>query len=135
MERRAVFTRLMMAIDAAVLTAAFVFSYYVRQFLPAALGLPGLGPIDHSLWILLPTIPIWWLLLFLNGGYGDKVQSPGAVVKLGFKVGVAGLLLLSLLLFLIKFDTFSRTLLILFIVIETAALVLTRIGLGSSPRA
>ncbi|OGQ83542.1 MAG: hypothetical protein A3F90_00075 [Deltaproteobacteria bacterium RIFCSPLOWO2_12_FULL_60_19] len=131
MERGALFTRLMMAIDAAVLTAAFVSSYYVRQFLPAALGLPGLGPIDHSLWILLPTIPIWWLLLFLNGAYGDKVQSPSAVVKLGVKVGAGGLLLLSLLLFLIKFDTFSRTLLILFIVVETAALILTRIGLGS----
>lgn len=120
-----------MAIDAAVLIAAFVLSYYLRRFLPLAMGLRRLGPIDHYLWMLLPTIPIWWLLLFLNRAYRDKVESPGTIVKLGLKVGGGGLLILSLLLFLIKFETFQRTLLILFVVVETAALILTRWGLGS----
>ena len=131
MERSALFTRLMMAIDAAVATVAFVLSYYLRRFLPDALGLYRLGPIDHFLWILLPAIPAWWLLLFVNGAYRDKVESPGTIVKLGLKVGGGGLLFLSLLLFLIKAETFHRTLLILFVAVETCALILTRIGLGS----
>jgi exopolysaccharide biosynthesis polyprenyl glycosylphosphotransferase len=131
MDRRALFPRVMMAIDAVVVAAAFVLSYYLRKLLPKSLGLLGLGPIDHYLWILLATIPLWWLLLFLGGAYRPKVESPAAIVRLALKVGAAGLLVLSLLLFLIKFETFNRSLLVLFVVVETGMLIVTRIAVSS----
>ncbi|HEX9444689.1 MAG TPA: hypothetical protein VGA73_11250, partial [Candidatus Binatia bacterium] len=130
MDRQALFPRLMIVIDALTVTAAFVLSYYVRRFVPNV-GLKPLGPIDHYLWILLATIPIWWLLLFLNDAYRAKVESPGAIVRLALKVGAGGLLILALLLFLIKFETFNRSLLVLFVFVETGMLVVTRIGLSS----
>jgi exopolysaccharide biosynthesis polyprenyl glycosylphosphotransferase len=131
MDRRALFPRVMMAVDAVVVAAAFVLSYYLRKLLPKSLGLLGLGPIDHYLWILLATIPLWWLLLFLGGAYRPKVESAAAIVRLALKVGAAGLLALALLLFLIKFETFNRSLLVLFVVVETAMLIVTRIALSS----
>ena len=131
MERRALFPRVMMAIDAIVVATAFVLSYYLRKFLPASLRLMGLGPIDHYLWILLATIPIWWLLLFLNGAYRPRVESPAAIIRLALKVGAGGLLILGLLLFLIKFETFNRSLLVLFVVVETGMLVATRLAVSS----
>ena len=120
-----------MAIDAVVVAAAFVLSYYLRKFLPAGLFPLRLGPIDHYLWILLATIPIWWLLLFLNGAYRPRVESPAAIIRLALKVGAGGLLILALLLFLIKFETFNRSLLVLFVFVETGMLIATRLAVSS----
>src|SRR5713226_4684268 len=131
MDRRALFPRVMMAIDAIVVATAFVLSYYLRKFLPAGLRLMGLGPIDHYLWILLATIPIWWLLLFLNGAYRPRVESSAAIIRRALKVGAGGLLILGLLLFLIKFETFNRSLLVLFVFVETGMLIATRLAISS----
>jgi exopolysaccharide biosynthesis polyprenyl glycosylphosphotransferase len=130
MDRRTLFPRVMMAIDAATVIVAFVLSYYLRRFVPG-MGLRPLGPIDHYLWILLATIPIWWLLLFLAGAYRPKVENPAYVIRMALKVGAGGLLVLTLLLFLIKFETFNRSLLVLFVGVETAMLAATRIALSS----
>jgi exopolysaccharide biosynthesis polyprenyl glycosylphosphotransferase len=131
MERRALFPRVMMAIDAVVVATAFVLSYYLRKLLPMNLGLMGLGPIDHYLWILLATIPLWWLLLFLSGAYRPRVESIAAIIRLALKVGAGGLLILALLLFLIKFETFNRSLLVLFVFVETGMLIATRFAVSS----
>src|SRR4051794_3760186 len=127
---RSLFPRLLIVIDALTVTAAFVASYYLRRVIPS-MGFKPLGPIDHYLWILLATIPIWWLLLFLNGAYQSRVERPIDIVRLALKVGAGGLLILALLLFLIRFDTFNRSLLVLFVAVETAMLVVTRLGLSS----
>ncbi|HTM07353.1 MAG TPA: sugar transferase [Verrucomicrobiae bacterium] len=130
MDRRSAFPRLLVVIDALTVTAAFVLSYYLRRWIPA-LGFKPLGPIDHYLWILLATIPIWWLLLFLNGGYQEKVERPLSIVSLAVKCGLGGLLTLALLLFLIKFETFNRSLLLLFVAVQTAMLIVTRAALSA----
>jgi len=129
-DRRAFFPRLLVVIDALTVTAAFVASYYLRRLIPLA-GFKPLGPIDHYLWILLATIPIWWLLLFLSGGYQGKMQRPLAIVGLAVKAGVGGLLILGLLLFLIKFETFNRSLLVLFVAVESAMLIVTRLAVSA----
>lgn len=118
---------MLMALDAAVVGAAFVLSYYSRDFLPD-LGLRGLGPIDHYLWILLLAIPIWWVLLFFDGAYALKVESLAAIVRRGVKAGTVALLVLSLFLFLIKFERFNRSLLILFVFTATMLQTAWRLG-------
>lgn len=118
-----------MAIDAGVVGAAFVFSYYMRKLIPA-LGLRFLGPMEHYLWILLAAIPIWWVLLLIDGAYTLKVEPPGAIIRRGVKVGAIGLLLLSLLLFLLNVKTFNRSLMILFIFVATLLLIASRLGLS-----
>lgn len=130
MERQALFSRLLMVIDAGVVAAAFVLSYYARQLFPAISPL-RLGPLEHYLWILLPAIPIWWVLLFLDGAYRPKAESTAAIIKREFKVGVLVLLILTFILFVINFKTFHRTLLVLFVCVATVMLVVTRIGLSS----
>ncbi|HEY1370972.1 MAG TPA: sugar transferase [Candidatus Binatia bacterium] len=130
MHRQALFPRLLVVIDALTVTAAFVASYYLRRLIPH-MGFRPLGPIDHYLWILLATIPIWWFLLFLNGAYTTKVERPLAIVRVSLIVGIGGLLTLALLLFLIKFETFNRSLLVLFVAVETAMLAVTRIAFAS----
>jgi hypothetical protein len=65
---------------------------------------------------------------FLNDAYRPKVE--GAIVR-SLKVGAVGLLILALLLFLIKFETFNRSLLVLFVSSETGMLIVARIGLSS----
>lgn len=130
MERQAFFSRLLMAVDAVVMATAFILSYSIRSLLPA-LGLRRLGPLDHYLGILLVAVPLWWVLLFLDGAYTLKVEFPGAIIKRGLKVGTIGLLTLSLFLYLIKFETFNRSLLILFVFMETALLVVARVGVSS----
>ena len=127
MHRRALFPRLLIVIDALTVTAAFVASYYLRRLIPH-MGFRPLGPIDHYLWILLATIPIWWFLLFINGAYQAKVESPMRIIRVSLAVGLGGLLALALLLFLIKFETFNRSLLVLFVGVETAMLAVTRIA-------
>src|ERR1043166_10112082 len=127
MHRRALFPRLLIVIDALTVTAAFVASYYLRRLIPH-MGFRPLGPIDHYLWILLATIPIWWFLLFINGAYQAKVESPLRIIRVSLAVGLGGLLALALLLFLIKFETFNRSLLVLFVGVETAMLAVTRIA-------
>lgn len=127
---RAIIPRLFVVVDALTVTAAFVASYYLRRLIPAV-GFKPLGPIDHYLWILLATIPIWWLQLFLNGGYLPKMQRPVATVGLALKTGIGGLLILALLLFLIKFETFNRSLLVLFVAVETTMLVVTRLAVST----
>ncbi len=124
-----------MAIDAATVATAFVSSYYLhgfyfRKVIPG-LGLKPLGQIDHYLWILLATIPIWWLMLFLNDAYRPKVERPAAIILLALRAGAGGLLLLGLLLFLVKFETFNRSLLVLFVFTETGMLIVTRIAVSS----
>ena len=119
-----------MAVDAGVVGAAFVLSYYARKLVPA-INLLRLGPLEHYLWILLPAIPIWWLLLFLDGAYRPKVESPGAIVQRGIKVGTLVLFILTFFLFLINFKTFHRTLLVLFVCAATVMLVVTRLGFSS----
>jgi len=119
-----------MVIDAGVVAAAFVLSYYARKLTPA-ISLYRLGPIEHYLWILLPAIPIWWLLLFLDGAYRPKVESPGLIVMRELKVGTLVLLILTFFLFVINFKTFHRTLLVLFVCVATVMLVVTRTGLSS----
>ena len=128
---RAIVPRILVVLDALTVTAAFVASYYLRRLIPAV-GFKPLGPIDHYLWILLATIPIWWLLLFLNGGYQAKAQRLLATIGLALKTGIGGLLILALLLFLIKFETFNRSLLVLFVAVETALLVVTRLAVSAS---
>src|SRR5262249_46003960 len=127
MNRRALLPRLLVVIDALTVTAAFVASYYLRRLIPH-MGFRPLGPIDHYLWILLATVPIWCFLLFINGAYQAKVESPLRIIRVSLIVGLGGLLALALLLFLIKFATFNRSLLVLFVGVETALLVVTRIA-------
>ena len=129
MERHAFFSRLLMIVDAAVVGFAFVFSYYTRDFLPS-MGLRPLGPLDHYLWILMVVIPIWWVLLFLEGAYTLKVESAAAIARRSLKVGAIGLLILALFLFLIKFETFNRSLLLLFVFTATVLLVAARLGIS-----
>lgn len=130
MERQTFFSKLLMALDAGVVVTAFILSYYTRTLLPV-LGLRRLGTIDHYLWILLVVIPLWWVLLFFSGAYTLKAQTPGAIAWRALKVGAIGLLIVSLVLYLIQFETFNRSLLILFVFVATVLFILVRVGVSS----
>jgi exopolysaccharide biosynthesis polyprenyl glycosylphosphotransferase len=129
MNREAFFARLLMAGDGAALAGAFALAYHLRKLMEAP-GLRPLGPIEHYLWILLIAIPCWWTLLFLDGAYKPDAESPERIVKRAIKAGLMALLFLSFFLFLIKFETFNRTLLIFFVLVATALLALFRLGLS-----
>ncbi len=121
--------------DLAILAAAFLAAYWMRDALPAN-GYEVLLPFDRYLWLLVIILPLWSVLLAYFGLYQSfrtrpLWTEPWALLKAAFW----GTLLLATLSFAFKLHYVSRLLIVLFGVAAFLLLSGERLAVRSIARA
>lgn len=111
--------------DMLLLLLAFVLAYSFRGYFFAG----SVGSIYDYAWILLPALPIWYLLLSHNGLYRSiRHYSSSALVVRLFSVHVfAGMALASIILFLDR-EHYSRGLFFLFVAFSFSLVATERLS-------
>lgn len=123
-------------VDGAMLVAAFLFTYTLRQnfhqyyrfnFFEDEKILLSLKGLDAYLWLLLIILPIWLSAFQTMGAYTQlRVKSFRQIFPILIKGSLLGLLALSAVVFLLKFDYVSRSFLTLYFVISLGFLSFAR---------
>lgn len=130
--------QLVFLIDVAVLVAAFFSAYHFRvtmnlsgwNFMPGAPLFEPLRALDNYLWLLLILLPVWTGLLSFFGGYRQlRMMSYLRLVWTVLRACALGLVVFGAILFLLKVEYVSRTLLGLVFFFGFAFLSLERAAL------
>lgn len=128
-ERAAILSKINVALDLCLTALSFILAHYLRGVLKASPVLP-VAPLLNNLWLLYIILPLWGFLFHYNGVYQSQrletiFQSCWRITRAIF----CGSLVLAAIVFLFKVQATSRTLLILFLVINELLLVTERIVL------
>lgn len=130
--------RVMIAFDAFIVSMAFVFAYFLRQHFHAFYRLnlvPSVqvvqaapASINDYLVILFFVVPLWCLMLYLNGMYRSMRTRPlleitWIIIKSAFLVGLT----LATIVFLFKLKFVSRVFFVLFIMVSGLAILTEKI--------
>lgn len=127
-ERINLIVKLYSLIDLSIILGAFPAAYVMRRQLSFLFSLPELKEIGAYLPLLFFIVPIWMTLLYLNNTYlSYRGKSCWAVVWAVVKSNLEGISFLSLMLFMLKWHDFNRSLAFLFVLNSTLALSLEKI--------
>lgn len=129
------FAFILLPVDIAMIVLSFVLAYYVRIDLEVVPAFSDIG-IQEYLKYSLYLIPIWVLLLGLNGLYTIRAQQRGRIDEFYriFSASSSAMLFLIVWIFMSRSFFFSRLILIFTWVISILALFLGRIIIQSIQR-
>jgi exopolysaccharide biosynthesis polyprenyl glycosylphosphotransferase len=116
--------------DAAATVAAFFGTYYGAGFLPERwLGLKAVLPISQYLWVLIISVPLWWVLFGFFGCYDFSPieQARDSLLRMAAPLAV-GALSIGAAAFFSKEPLFSRRVVGAFLVGNIALLIAGRIA-------
>jgi exopolysaccharide biosynthesis polyprenyl glycosylphosphotransferase len=116
-ERARVVTALYVASDTLATTGAFVAAHAAREALSGFNQVLGpVYPLDRYLPLLGVILPLWGLMLYFSGLYGQRLlRSLRTEVSRLAQALAIGTLLLTLVIFVAKLDYVSRPILLLFV--------------------
>ena len=113
-------------INLAIIFFSFILAYYVRDhFLTLFIDrFSPLFPLDRYLWLLLIILPLWGILLRLQGFYDPlrtkSLASPSWII---IKTAFMGTLGIGVLIFIFKLQYISRALIFIFVIMSTLLLI------------
>ncbi len=116
--------------DAAATVAAFFGTYYGAGFLPERwLGLKTVLPISQYLWILVVSVPLWWVLFGFFGCYDFSPieRARDSLLRMAAPLAV-GALAIGAAAFFSKEPLFSRRVVGAFLVGNIALLIAGRVA-------
>ena len=109
-------TQVKMALDSLVIAGAFFIGYYLRKPITGRL-FQTMAPIKEYLWILVVSLPIWWMSLIFSRIYVQRTDGLLSVSFRFLRAGFTVLLTLTLLFFVFNTDV-NRTLVIPYVIIS-----------------
>ncbi|MDD2898597.1 MAG: sugar transferase [Desulfuromonadaceae bacterium] len=116
------FTKLSILLDATVLVVAFFATYLLLQTLFHRLKF-----LNDYAWVLLYVIPIWLLLLSYTGIYSSmRIRKTGEIFWDLLKVHLAGGIMLTSVIFLVKPPDFSRRFVATFVFVSLVLMTITK---------
>jgi len=125
--------RITMGVDVLLIAAGFLGSYWLKQgLLRGYFEDVSLHPLKDYLWGLALTLPIWIGMLRRSGLYASiRLKGWGEITWAIIRSGSACTVILGMLIFLFKVPFFSRSFVVMFFLLATMALLLSRmIGVG-----
>jgi len=125
-EQARLINRLTVFGDLLMVAVAFVLAYYLRSFIWTT----EIGRIHDYIWVLLPALPVWYVLLDRNGMFKSMRQFDwkGILLRQANVHVLGGMALASVVLFFDR-EHFSRSLLLLFVIFSFVLLTFDRIAL------
>ena len=125
-EQAKLISKIVQFIDLVIIFLSFILAYYVRDYLLTFFidRFSPLFPLDRYLWLLLVILPLWWILLRLQGFYDSSrtrsLASPSWII---IKTAFMGTLGIGVFIFIFKLQYISRTFIFIFVIISTLLLI------------
>ena len=113
-------------VDLIVISLSFFLAYFVRDHLLTLFidRFSPLYPLDRYLWLLLVILPLWWILLRIQGFYDPlrtkPLTSPSWII---IKTAFMGTLGIGAFIFIFKLHHISRTLIFIFVIMSALLLI------------
>jgi exopolysaccharide biosynthesis polyprenyl glycosylphosphotransferase len=125
-EKNDLLRRVQLFLDVGITAFSFVLAYHIRSNMKSSL--PAISPISYYLFLLYIILPVWAFLLRYNKAYATvRTRALLRVLAPVVKTVIVGAVLLMSFMYVFKIQTISRTLIVLFLILNGALLVFERV--------